>query len=107
MSDLNDITDWNTQDQIVERTIVAHDGTVHVKRSQRCDRVMEGVQGAREMTRGKNVRHVASIPLVLYHKWMVEAGIMPGHPDTSRKMQEVIKKKVQSNEFWRLQVHGY
>lgn len=107
MADLNDITDLDYARRITERTIVTPEGNVHVKRTQRCDPVLEAVQDARDLPKGRHWRHSGSVPLVLYHKWMIEAGIRPGEADTTRKMREIIKRKMQSNEYARLIVHGF
>jgi hypothetical protein len=107
MADLNEITELDYLNRVTERMIVSDDGEVHVKRTQRCDPVLEAVHAARDLPKGSKMRHAASVPLVLYHKWMIEAGIRPGEADTTRKMTEVIKKKIASNEYARLMVHGF
>lgn len=108
MPDLNDITDLDFQNRITERTKVSADGRqVRVERTQRCDPIIEAVAAARELPKTRDMRHAASIPLVLYHKWMIEAGIRPGEADTTKKMTEVIKRKIASNEYARLMVHGF
>ena len=108
MPDLNEITDLDFQNRITERTKVSTDGRqVRVERTQRCDPVIEAVKAARDLPQHRHMRHAASIPLVLYHKWMIEAGIRPGEPDTTHKMNEVIKRKIASNEYARLMVHGF
>lgn len=108
MAEYKSITDWRQADQIAESTIVSSDGReVRVERRQRCDDILEAAHAARDLPKLKHMRHSATVPLVLYHKWMVEAGIRPGDPATSRQMVEVIKRKVQTNEYNRLLIHGF
>ena len=69
--------------------------------------VIDAVKDARDIRKGDKMRHVGSIPLTVYFQWMQEAGIQPGHPDTQKQMQEVVRRKLQSSDNQKFLVHGY
>lgn len=107
MPDLNDITDLDFAGKMVERTIVEPDGTVHIRKTQRCDPILEAVAAARDLPKGNRMRHVASIPLVVYYQWAREAGIPFGTQDFDKQMREVVRKKLADGSHDRLKVHGF
>lgn len=75
----------------VVRTV--QDVTAIIERNKAMYNHNDGYSKSREM------RRVASIPAVTWHKWMVEAGLDARDPDLSAKMEEVIKRKVNDPDF--------
>jgi hypothetical protein len=108
VADQKSLLSLDRRTRIRDDIIVTSDAReVHIETTQDCEPILEAVKGARDLPVGKHMRFVGSIPLTLYYKWMREAGISPSHADTTRKMTEVVKRKLQSNEYQHLLVRRF
>ena len=72
-------------------------GTVHRKVTQDAQRVMDGVKAARDGPKGKDMRHLGSVPEATCIQWLKEMG--PGYTLYSREFARYAAKKLRDRDW--------
>ena len=90
---------------LLSTKIKEEDGKVVISRSQDVQSILDynkekQIAGT---VSGGEMRHVGQVPFVVVEAWLRESGLKLG----SQEFAGYVKKKLMSNEFSKLIVHGY
>ena len=84
--------------KIGEQFIDGEGDTFHLKEVHDFNPTLNAAAAIREVSDGRmgESRHVGRVPAKLFYEWLREAGVKPSDTQAA---QEVIKRKMMSNEF--------